>query len=457
MTLGLVLAGGGSKGAFEVGALDFLTRNNDFLPQVIAGTSVGALVGGPLAQARSSEEFRHLVGVVRSNALSVTDIQSVFGRQPWLDEIDGTPMGEFISDLISVRSRPPLPPDPTGAFDPLALPDPPRKHRTLFTIGNAVGNGASLLRAGRQLRQANSAIMNLNPMEAGFRGEFDGGVAKVDQHRVAASGITLRLTMASLRDGVARYVTQTGDIVTADGITRYEEGGEPGVIEGMCASASVPVVFPPRRIGDDVYVDGGIVQNIPLRAAVSAGAGDVVAILTGPRRTHTDNSDFTQASFLSIFTRSASDITPMELSRTNLDYPLADGAKLTIIEPTADVLGGFEVEQGLIEIDFDYGWLRAAETLSASTSQDQHELAHISDEIIQQRERAWFAEERILTSGPQLNLVGALRRSRQHVVDSVARWRGFGIPEPSGMAEWGARWEHHQQPVPEEYMSVGQP
>lgn len=147
----------------------------------------------------------------------------------------------------------------------------------------------------------------------------------------------------------------------------------------------------------------------------------------------------------------------MELSRTNLDYPLADGAKLTIIEPTADVLGGFEVEQGLIEIDFDYGWLRAAETLSASTSQDQHELAHISDEIIQQRERAWFAEERILTSGPQLNLVGALRRSRQHVVDSVARWRGFGIPEPSGMAEWGARWEHHQQPVPEEYMSVGQP
>jgi NTE family protein len=457
MTLGLVLAGGGSKGAFEVGALEFLTRNSDFLPQVIAGTSVGALVGGPLAQARTSEEFRQLVGVVRSNALSVTDIRSVFGRQPWLDEIDGTPMGEFISDLISIRSRPPLPPDPTGAFDPLALPDPPRKHRTLFAIGNAIGNGTSLLRAGKQLRQANSAIMNLNPMEAGFRGEFEGGVAQVDQQRVAASDVTLRLTIASLRDGVARYVTEAGDVVTADALTPYDAGGAPGVIEGMCASASVPVVFPPRRIGDDIYVDGGIVQNIPLRAAVSAGASDVIAILTGPRRTHSDDSDFTQASFLSIFTRSAADITPMELTRTNLDYPLADGAKLTVIEPTADVLGGFEVEQGLIEIDFDYGWLRAAETLSDADPADLRELAHISDEIIQQRERAWFAEERILSAGPQLNLVGALRRSRQHVVESVARWREFGLTEPSGMSSWGASWEHHRLPVPDEYDQVGQP
>ena len=32
----------------------------------------------------------------------------------------------------------------------------------------------------------------------------------------------------------------------------------------MLASSSVPTVFPPRRMGDDVYVDSGIVQGIPL-------------------------------------------------------------------------------------------------------------------------------------------------------------------------------------------------
>lgn len=457
MTLGLVLAGGGSKGAFEVGALEFLTRHGDFRPEVMAGTSVGALIAGPLAQARTDAEFQRMVSVVRANALSVTDIRSVFGRQPWLDEIDGTPMGDFISDLISVRSRPPLPPDPTGAFDPLALPDQPRKHRTLFAIGNAIGNGTAILRAGKQLRQTNSAIMNLDPMEAGFRGEFDGGVSQVDESRVASAGMTLRLTVASLRDGCARYVTEGGDLVGSDSMTPYEAGGQPGVIDGMCTSASVPVVFPPRRIGDDIYVDGGIVQNVPIRAAVAAGAGDVIAILTGPRRTHQDDTDFTQSSFLSIFTRSASDITPMELNRSNLDYPLRDGASLTVIEPTADVLGGFEVERGLIEIDFDYGWLRAAETLTATDQQDRRELARLSDEIIQQRERAWFAEERILSVGPQLHVVGALRRSRQHVMESVARWRTFGVAEPSGMQTWGESWEKHQAEIPPDYAQVGQP
>ncbi len=457
MTPALVLSGGGSKGAFEVGALEYLSRRSDFFPRIMAGTSVGTLVCGPLAQASNPEEFHQLVQVVRGNALAVSGMSAVFGRQPWLDEIAGTPLGDFISDLISVRSRPPLPPDPVGAHDPLIVEDLPRKHRTLFAIGSAIGNSSSLVRASKLLRDAGSAIMNLDPMEAGFRGDFDGGVARVDEGKIAASGTTLRLTVASLRDGVARYVTEEGLMVTEDAVTPYEPGGRPGVIQGMCTSSSVPIVFPPRRIGDDIYVDGGIVQNIPLRAAVACGAGDVIVILTGPLATVRDDTDFTKASIVSIYTRSASGITPQQLSRENLEFPLADGAKLTVIEPTADVLGGFEMEPGLIEIDFSYGWLRAAETLADATDEERRMLTKLSDDIVLQRERAWFAEERILTAGPQLNLVGALRRSREHVVASVTKWQDFGLPEPSGISEWGRSWEQHQAEIPPEYQELAQP
>lgn len=457
MTPALVLSGGGSKGAFEVGALEYLSRGSDFLPRIMAGTSVGSLVCGPLAQATSPAEFRQLVEVVRGNALAVSGMNTVFGRQPWLDEINGTPLGDFISDLISVRSRPPLPPDPVGVHDPLAIQDPPRKHRTLFAIGSAIGNSSALVRASKLLREAGSSVMNLDPMEAGFRGDFDGGVARVDEPTIASSGVTLRISVASLRDGVARYVTEDGSMVMEDSVTPYEPAGNPGVIQGMCTSSSVPIVFPPRRIGDDVYVDGGIVQNIPLRAAVECGADDVIVILTGPLATNKDDTDFTQASLISVFTRSASDITPQQLSRENLRFPLVDGAKLTVIEPTAEVLGGFEMEAGLIEIDFSYGWLRAAETLADITEAERCLLAKVSDDIVLQRERAWFAEERILATGPQLNLVGALRRSREHVVASVTEWQEFGLPQPQGISTWGKSWEQHQIEVPTEYQDLAQP
>ena len=43
--IGLVLSGGGTKGIAEAGALKFLEEKNIF-PEVIAGTSAGAIVGG---------------------------------------------------------------------------------------------------------------------------------------------------------------------------------------------------------------------------------------------------------------------------------------------------------------------------------------------------------------------------------------------------------------------------
>ena len=64
------------------------------------------------------------------------------------------------------------------------------------------------------------------------------------------------------------------------------------LVDAVLASSAVPGLLPPMRIGDEHYVDGGIVNSIPLGEAVRVGAklifvlqvGRVERPLTVPRR-----------------------------------------------------------------------------------------------------------------------------------------------------------------------------
>jgi len=64
------------------------------------------------------------------------------------------------------------------------------------------------------------------------------------------------------------------------------------LVDAVLASASVPGLLPPARIGDEHFVDGGIVNSIPIGEAVAAGAkrifvlqvGRIERPLTAPRR-----------------------------------------------------------------------------------------------------------------------------------------------------------------------------
>ncbi|WP_017586839.1 patatin-like phospholipase family protein [Nocardiopsis ganjiahuensis] len=53
------------------------------------------------------------------------------------------------------------------------------------------------------------------------------------------------------------------------------------LIEAVLASASVPGLLPPTRIGGEHFMDGGIVNSIPIEAAVRAGAGTVYVLQVG--------------------------------------------------------------------------------------------------------------------------------------------------------------------------------
>ena len=79
-----VLAGGGTKGSFEVGALQYLIATEGILPDIITATSAGAIGAVVLAQARTLPEFAHRVQQMEDDILAMTRTRYVFGEQPWL-------------------------------------------------------------------------------------------------------------------------------------------------------------------------------------------------------------------------------------------------------------------------------------------------------------------------------------------------------------------------------------
>jgi NTE family protein len=53
------------------------------------------------------------------------------------------------------------------------------------------------------------------------------------------------------------------------------------LVDAILASASVPGLLPPTRIGDEHYMDGGIVNSIPIEQAVNAGARTIFVLQVG--------------------------------------------------------------------------------------------------------------------------------------------------------------------------------
>jgi NTE family protein len=53
------------------------------------------------------------------------------------------------------------------------------------------------------------------------------------------------------------------------------------LVEAVLASCALPGVFPPMRIGDEHFLDGGLVNSIPLGRAVQRGADTVWVLHVG--------------------------------------------------------------------------------------------------------------------------------------------------------------------------------
>ena len=166
-----------------------------------------------------------------------------------------------------------------------------RRKRQRHLVRLVAGAGLRLPRVRRQLRTSGSSVLNLNPLEGALRHGSEDGVRAVDPALVARPGLQLRLAVTALRAGVLRYVTEDGTLVESDALTPApaESAGPVDLVDGAIASASVPMVFPPHPMADDDYVDGGVIEIVPVSAAAALGATRIIAVVAVPLRLPRDD------------------------------------------------------------------------------------------------------------------------------------------------------------------------
>jgi NTE family protein len=201
MTTAFVLGGGGVLGAVEIGMLRALFER-DIVPDLVLGTSVGALNGALVARQPDASVIAKLTRLWYGAGTSGPD---VYGDSP------------------------------------------------LRTVRRAVATGTHLWSA-KPLRQAlDDELGDLTFEELPVR------------FQVCAASI----------ERAAEHWFDSGRVVDA-----------------VVASAAVPGLLPPAKVGDEHYLDGGIVNSIPLGRAVQLGASRVFVLqvgridrpLTTPRR-----------------------------------------------------------------------------------------------------------------------------------------------------------------------------
>ncbi|MFE1441751.1 patatin-like phospholipase family protein [Streptomyces sp. NPDC058739] len=228
--IGLVLAGGGAKGAYELGVLDYMAERGAKV-SAIAGTSIGALNGAVLA---SAESFFH--GVERLAAF-------------W--ERFTTRMGVLPSDSLG------LPLDEAG----VAVEGTPR-----------------------QLRRLLPRLLALKERTALLEELID---EAVDPERIRA-GLPVWVTAYPLMDhqSVPVELRHLVEIVRWAGgsrasIIRLNDLATHQVREAVLASAALPFIFPTRVIDGCAYLDGGLGRGdrTPVRAFASAEHCDILVVL----------------------------------------------------------------------------------------------------------------------------------------------------------------------------------
>jgi NTE family protein len=105
----------------------------------------------------------------------------------------------------------------------------------------------------------------------------------------------------------------------------------------VVASCAIPGVFPPKRIGPFRFVDGSLVDTLPVKIAVRRGAGLIVAVHLDPPPVPAPRVD--RRGIAAILERSQS-----ILSRTLREHALDrfDGAPIVLVQPPLHGLGFFD-------------------------------------------------------------------------------------------------------------------
>jgi NTE family protein len=238
-SVGLVIAGAGARGAYEIGAVSVIVpwlRARGETPRILVGTSAGAI-----------------------NAVLV----SALVHHPDPQEAAGRAL-----DLWRSAAR-------TGVYRPLLLTTPGLTLRYLARLAGIGDAPVTSVLDPAPLRRTLSSFDGWPALHDNVVDRRLDAVALIAtatrQHRTEVFVETHRARLPA--DDPERRITYRAARLTA---------------EHVMASSAIPVAFPSVRLSDeeggggDWYLDGGVRLNAPIKPALDLGADKLVVIATHP-------------------------------------------------------------------------------------------------------------------------------------------------------------------------------
>lgn len=156
-----------------------------------------------------------------------------------------------------------------------------------LVLGTSIGaiNGAMIARGPTlecvdEMAEVWSRVGRDSPFSASFRDRVSAVVGSTGVHAYPVS--SLRDLLAEKLPGTFEELQVPMACCAASIEHSREEWFDHGpLIPAVLASCALPGVFPPVQIGEDHYIDGGIVNSIPLDRARKAGATRIFVLQVG--------------------------------------------------------------------------------------------------------------------------------------------------------------------------------
>lgn len=263
--VGLVLSGGGARGAFQVGVWQVLSEEPGGLhrtPDVISGTSCGAINGALIAAGLSAREMLEFWYGVADDPPVTANEHFFEGLREAIVRLARTPLkglgirsrrGRILSALLK-RHRPWR----RGAIDAMVV---------AYWLTARFG--------------AVSRVLSEIPTPYLF------DATPLKHHLEDAIGAT------DLRNTPVRLAINTVDAATGSVVrivnrvpqkhpkasTRHYRYEPVITFDMILASASIPLIFNPVELGGMTLWDGGLLVNSPMAPAVALGASSIIPVL----------------------------------------------------------------------------------------------------------------------------------------------------------------------------------
>jgi len=412
--VGLALSGGGSQGSFQAGVLRFLYDEVRVRPSVVCGSSVGAINGAKLAEGDDPGSGRRAIDELVAIWHGLQDNGDLWIADPWLEKLRGH--SAWASEMRGRAAE-------HGAAGSQA-------RVVLRMLGEMVRNppdADGTLEAVRQALRARSLLRN-DPIRAMLE-------ARLVPERIPSSGITLRIGAVCLETGELRYVTERGELLGRDGSRR---NGDPvSIVDAAVASSSIPVIFPPARLGEEHYVDAGVREILPVEPAVGlVGASGLVFAVVASAPGVEPIADVENRGLLDLARRVSSDIAPDETLVKDMEPPIGWRGRLEMVAPEFDVHDVLTVDRTLIGASLDYGYLRAADVLLELGDEERMLTAEITRSRMRLRDLEGPVPGPFVTTEPEELTDAECQERRFAELDGLARLveqrASMGAPLPPG-------------------------